>query len=138
MKKTIAYPAVLVCTLVLLISCSKNSKDSFSRSTSIGPTKTVNAKIAPGGTYTLSVANAGDVSINKQAAHYLVSQTGTDENGSLIYKYVPAAGFKGIDEVLLLHTIETLDYSGSGCNYGGSPGMSRISSSIVVKLTIED
>jgi hypothetical protein len=137
MKKTIAYPAVLFCALVLLLSCSKNSKDGFSRSTSIGPAKTVNAKVAPGGTYTLSVATSGDISINKQAAHYLVSQTGTDENGALIYKYVPAAGFKGVDEVLLTHTIETLDYSGSSGCYGGS-GMSRVSSSIVVKLTVED
>jgi hypothetical protein len=138
MKKTIAYPAVLVCTLVLLLSCSKSSKDNFSRSTSIGSNKVVNAKIAPGGTYTLTVGTSGDVSINKQAAHYLVSETGTGENGSLIYKYVPASGFKGLDEILLLHTIETLDYSSAGCNYGGSPSMSRVTSSIVVKLTIED
>lgn len=138
MKKTIAYPAVLLTALVLLLSCSKSSKDSFSRPASIGANKIVNAKIVPGGTYTLSVATSGNVSINKQAAHYLVSETTTGENGSLIYKYTPAAGFKGLDEVLLLHTIEALDYSSSGCNYGGSPGMSRVTSSIVVKLTIAD
>ncbi len=138
MKKTIAYPAVLLSALVLLLSCSKSSKDSFTRSTSIGSNKIVNAKIAPGATYTLSVGTSGDVSINKQAANYTVSEMTTGENGSLIYKYIPASGFKGLDEVLLLHTIETLDYSSGGCNYDGSPSMSRVTSSIVVKLTVED
>ena len=138
MKKTIAYPAVLFCALVLLLSCSKSSKDSFSRSTTATPDRIVNAKIGPGETYTLSVATTGSVNINKQAAHYLVSETGIDENGSLVYKYVPAPGFKGNDEVLLLHTIETEDYSNSSCNYGSSSRMNNISSSIVVKLTIAD
>ena len=136
MKKTIAYSAVLLCTLVLLLSCSKSSKDSFSRSPIAD--RTVNAKIASSQTYTLSVATSGNVNINKQAAHYLVSETGIGENGSLVYKYVPASGFKGNDEVILLHTIETIDYNNSSCNYGSSSRMNSVSSSIVVKIVVED
>lgn len=138
MKKTIAYSAVLFCTLVLLLSCSKSSKDSFSRSTAATPDRIVNAKIAFGQSYTLSVATSGNVNINKQAAHYLVSETGIDENGSLVYKYVPASGFKGNDEVILLHTIETTEYSNNSCNYGSSSRMNTISSSIVVKIVVGD
>lgn len=138
MKKTIAYSAVLFCTLVLLLSCSKSSKESFTRSTSTAPDRIVNAKVAPGQTYTLSVAAAGSVNINKQAAHYMVSETGISENGSLIYKYIPASGFKGNDEVILLHTIETMDYANSSCNYGSSSQMNLISSSVVVKIVVED
>ena len=136
-KKTIAYSAVLFSTLVLLLSCSKSSKDSFARSTTT-PDRIVNAKLAPGQTYTLSVATAGSVNINKQAAHYLVSETGMGENGSLIYRYIPASGFKGNDEVTLLHTIETMDYNNSSCNYGNSSQINRISSSVVVKIVVED
>lgn len=137
MKKTFAYPAVLLCSLVLLLSCSKNSKDSFSRSTPAA-TKVVDVKIAPGAAYSLNIAPSGNISITKQAAHYLISETGLAENGSLVYKYVPATGFKGTDEVSLLHTIETADYSYTGCNYGGGSSMNRIASSILVKLTIGD
>src|SRR5688500_8477119 len=101
MKKSIAYSAVLFSAIVLLLSCSKSSKDSFSRSTPTSPDRIINAKVAPGQTYTVSIANSGDVSIGRQATHYLVSETGIDEkNGSIIYKYLPASGFKGADEVL--------------------------------------
>ena len=138
MKKTIACHKVLFCSLlVLLLSCSKNSKDSFSRST-VAANKVIDVKVTSGGTYSLNIGPSGNVSITKQAAHYLISETGTGENGSLVYKYIPAAGFKGTDEVSLLHTIETVDYSSNGCNYGSSMQMNRVASSILVKLTVGD
>ena len=136
MKKTFTYSAVLFCTLALLLSCSKNAKDNFSRSTPVVPDRIVTAKIAPGQTYTLTIGNSGDVSINKQAAHFLISETGIDEkNGSIIYKYIPASGFTGIDEVLLSHKTESLISNSSNCNYGGD-NRGIHSSSIAIKFTV--
>ena len=138
MKKTITYSTVLFCILILLLSCSKNSKDNLSQSTPAMPDRIINAKVAPGQTYSLSVANSGDVSIYKQAAHYLVSETGIDEkNGSIIYKYSPASGFTGTDEVLLLHSTEILTSNNNGCNYGnGTDHISSQTTSIAVKITV--
>ena len=142
MKKTITFSAVLFSTLVLLLSCTKNAKDSFSRSEPAMPDRIINAKVAPGQTYTLTVANSGDVSIRKQAAHYLVSETGMDEkSGSLIYKYSPATGFTGIDEVLLSHKMEFTtsgsSIGSSSCNSNGDNRSVQVSS-IVIKLTVKD
>jgi len=136
MKKTIAYSAVLFFSLVLLLSCSKNSKDSLSPTTTT-PDRIVLAKVAPGQTYVLDVAIKGDLSIIRQAAHYSVSETGVAENGYLVYKYMPAAGFNGTDEVLLSHSTEIIDDNYNDCNYGGSR-MKNSSSTIVVKISVAD
>lgn len=119
MKKTIANSAVLFFSLVLLLSCSKNSKDSLSPTTT-NPDKVIHAKVAPGQTYRLDVASKGNLGIIRQAAHYSMSETGVAENGYLVYKYMPATGFTGTDEVLLSHGTEITDDNYNGCNYGGS------------------
>ena len=136
MKKTIAYSAVLFFSLALLLSCSKNSKDSLSPTTT-NPDRVVLAKVAPGQTYVLDVAIKGDLSIIRQAAHYSVSETGVAENGYLVYKYIPAAGFNGTDEVLLSHSTEAEDDISNGCNYGESR-INISSSTIAVKITVAD
>lgn len=136
MKKTIAYSAVLVFSLLLLLSCSKNSKDSLSPTTA-KPDRTITAKVAPGQTYVLDVAIKGNLGIISQAAHYRVSETGIDENGHLVYKYMPAVGFNGADEVLLSHSTEAEDDISNGCNYGESR-INISSSTIAVKITVAD
>lgn len=136
MKKTIAYSAVLFFSLVLLLSCSKNSKDSLSPTTR-NPDRVIHAKIAPGQTYLLDVANKGNLSIIRQAAHYSVSEAGVAENGYLVYKYMPATGFNGTDEVLLSHGTEITDDNYNGCNYGGSQ-IKNTSSTIAVKIIVAD
>ena len=135
MKTIFTYSVVLFCTLSLLLSCSKNAKDSFSRSTPAMPDRIINAKVAPGQTYTLSIANSGDVSISKQAANYLVSETAIDEKGSIIYRYIPASGFTGIDEVLLSHSPESSVSNNNSCNYSGD-NREIHSSSIAIKFTV--
>ena len=137
MKKTIAYSAVPFFSLALLLSCSKSLKDSFSPSTPASPDRIINAKVAPGQTYILNVANSGDVNISRQAAHYLVSETGINEIGAIVYKYSPASGFKGADEVLLTHRTEIAGSSYNGCNYG-SDNRSSHTSLIAVKITVAD
>ena len=136
MKLILTSSVVLFCTISLLLSCSKNAKDSFSRSTPAMPDQIIKAKVAPGQTYSLSIANSGDVSISKQAAHYLVSETAIDEkNGSIIYKYIPTSGFTGNDEVLLSHSPESSVNNNNSCNYGGD-NREIHSSSIAIKFTV--
>ena len=101
--------------------------------------KIINAKVSPGQTYVLEVVPGGNLSITKQAAHFSLSETGINENGNLIYKYIPVTGFQGNDEVFLLHKTEVVSdnyNNNSGCNYGGSH-MSSKSVSIVVNLTVQ-
>jgi hypothetical protein len=136
MKKTIAYSAVLFFSLLLLLSCSKNSKDSLSPTT-VKPDRLITAKVAQGQTYVLDVAIKGNLGIIRQAAHYSVSETGIAENGHLIYKYMPAAGFNGEDEVLLSHSTEAEDDISNGCNYGESR-INISSSTIAFKITVAD
>ena len=135
MKKTITYSVILLSSLVLLLSCSKNANDSFSRTPGM-PDRIIDAKIGPGQTYTLSIVNTDNVSISKQAAHFLISETAVDEiNGSFIYKYIPASGFTGIDEVLLTQRTEISTSSINSCNYGGD-SRSIHTSSIAIKFTV--
>jgi maltose-binding protein MalE len=136
MKKIIAIGAVVVCSLMLLSSCTKNSKDDLRPNTSLSPDKIISAKVSSGQTLTIPIDNAGELSIVRQAINHKISQTGIDpKNNSLIYSYAPADGFTGADEVLLAHKTTT-GYSGS-CNYGDAANMnsSRIAY-ITIKITV--
>ncbi|MGK2861694.1 MAG: hypothetical protein ACSLE0_07150 [Chitinophagaceae bacterium] len=135
MKKTSALSAVFFGAFILLLSCSKNAKDSFSRPDSAVPDRIINASIVQGQSYILTISTSGEATISKQASHFLVSETGIDEkNGALIYKYIPAAGFIGTDEVSLSHRTEIYK-SGNGCNYGGD-SRSSYASSIAIKINV--
>ncbi len=137
MKKIFTYSAISFFSLVVLLSCSKNVKESLAEPASLNPDKVINAKVAPGETYVLNIANTGGVNIYKQASYYSLSQTGTNENGILIYQYIPAKGFTGADKVLLLHSSETnVSANYNGCNYN-SNDMSSRTTLIAVNLTVQ-
>src|SRR5436190_24365480 len=107
MKKLIAPLAVLILSLLVFQSCSKNSSKDFGPPANIKPDRIITANVTPGQTYTVTIDNYGELSINRQASNFKISQTGIDpKTGSLIYRYLPADGFKGSDEVLLLHETE--------------------------------
>jgi hypothetical protein len=137
MKKAIACSAILFCTFVLFPSCTKSSKDDFSQPTA-NPDKVINAKVAPGETYILSVASTGNVSIYQQASHYQLSQTGFDEKmAAPVYKYIPASGFTGADKVILVHTIDaSTPGSSNGCN-NGEDHESGKTTFIAVNITVQ-
>ncbi len=122
MKKIIAFGAVAFSTLVVLSSCSKSSSDSFADSSRLNPSRIIEARVTPGQMQTVTIDNFGELSIARQASHFKISQTGINaQNGSLIYKYEPADGFAGSDEVLLAHKIPMVYGSmGSSCNSGDS------------------
>ena len=140
MKKLIAIPAVVFCTLVLLSSCTKSSSDSFNQNTTPVPERIITAKVSPGQTEVFSFDNFGELNIIRQASHFKISQTSVDpKNNSLLYSYSPADGFTGTDEVLLAHKKQTGYSSNSSCNYGDSQGMSSTRTSyIAVKITVDD
>ncbi len=135
MKKTLSLTAVIFFAISLLVSCSKSTKDNFTPSTSRTADRVINATVAPGQTYILTISTSGEANISKQASHFLVSETGVDEkNGALIYKYLPATGFTGTDEVVLTHRTDIYK-SGSDCNYGGDSRSSH-ASSISIKFNV--
>ena len=67
MKKVFTYSAISFFSLVVLLSCSKNAKESLAEPASLNPDRVINAYVAPGETYVLNIANTGGVSIYKQA-----------------------------------------------------------------------
>ena len=137
MKKVFTYSAISFFSLVVLLSCSKNAKESLAEPASLNPDRVINAYVAPGETYVLNIANTGGVSVYKQASYFSLSQTGTNENGALIYQYISAKGFTGADKVLLLHSSETnLSTSNNGCNYNNNEMSSR-TTLIAVNLTVQ-
>jgi hypothetical protein len=137
MKKIITTSVVLLsCTLVLLQSCTKSSQGDFNASGSVLTDQVIKATVAPGQSYVLSFGYSGSVSITSQASHYQISETGADDkDGSLIYKYIPAVDYLGVDEVLLTYKTETSSGSNSGCSNGSNNNTSK-STSIKVKINV--
>ena len=138
MKNIIASCAVAFSTLVFLTSCTKDSSDSFDDISRVGPDRVIEARVAPGQTQTVTIDNNGELRIARQASHFKISQTGVDaRNSSLIYKYEPAEGFTGVDEVLLAHKIPVIYGSMNGsCNTGSSSTTGTHTSYIAVKITV--
>ena len=115
MRKLFYFSAILLCILSFQ-SCSKESANEMVQSTP--PANIINATVALNKTYQLTF-NSGEVNISKQASHFKVSQVepGT-ENGSIVYKYAPAADYIGADEVVLSITKAATTENG-GCNTNG-------------------
>jgi len=138
MKKLFLFPAILLGILVVFQSCSKRS--ATEAMAPVNP-NVVNATIALNGSYQLPIDNSVTISISKQAAHFQVSQTGTDsKTGAPVYKYVPAVDYVGGDEVILSNT-KTSFVTGSGCSNNhtsssGEPGTTTITTFTTIKINV--
>jgi hypothetical protein len=133
MKNTVAFSATLLCFLLIVQSCSKKSQDSIPSLAQ--PDQLITATVNSGETYTLIVGNSGTLNISRQALHFQVSATSTD-NGSVLYKYTPETGYFGSDEVALMYSPTAAPpEQDSGCPSHGT-GMST-SSTIIVKFTVD-
>jgi hypothetical protein len=133
MKITPACSAVLFCFLLMVQSCNKKSGDNFKASAQ--PDMVVNAGVAAGEAYIFIAGSSGTLSVTRQASHYQVSETGIDnDNGSVIYKYKPAVGYTGSDEVLLAYVIAV----GSNGTCPANPNSTGNTSTrmIVLKLNV--
>jgi hypothetical protein len=62
----------------------------------------INATVKSNGVYQLTLDKQQNAIITRQASHFQLSQVGMDsKTGLLLYKYQPAEGYIGSDEVLL-------------------------------------
>ena len=139
MKKPIAPATVLILSLIVVQSCTKNSSKDRAENIPARPDRIIEAKVSPGQMYTVTIDNMGELSINSQAAHFKISQTQTDpQTGSLFYSYSSADGFKGTDEVVLEHKTEYIYSSNSSCGYGSNSAIGSRTSYIAVKITVAD
>jgi hypothetical protein len=136
MKRTLLFSAILFCLSVLLQSCTKQAQDTFTAP--VQPAQVITATIAPGQTYIYNAGLTGTMNISRQAMHYLISEATVDsKNGALIYTYVPAVGYKGTDEVTLVHSTTTSSYNYSGCQ-GSHNGPMTTNNVIIIKMNIGD
>ncbi|MEP7377169.1 MAG: hypothetical protein ABI675_27455 [Chitinophagaceae bacterium] len=141
MKKLIALLAVLILSLVVFQSCTKNSSKDFPPPVASGatPDRIIMAKVTPGQAFTVSIDNAGELNISRQASNFKISQTGIDpKTGSLTYSYLSSDGFKGTDEVILAHKTEYIYSSNSSCGFGSNSAIGSRTSYIAVRLTVAD
>lgn len=139
MKKLIAPVAVLILSLIIFQSCTKNSSKDLAQTIPARPDKIIEAKVSPGQIYTVTIDNMGELNISSQAAHFKISQTQTDpQSGSLSYSYSPVDGFKGTDEVILEHKTEYIYSSNSSCGYGSNSAIGSRTSYIAVKITVAE
>ena len=135
MRKLFYFSAILLCILSFQ-SRSKESANEMVQATP--PANIINATVALNKTYQLTF-NSGEVNISKQASHFKVSQVepGT-ENGSIAYKYAPAADYIGTDEVVLSITKAFTTENGR-CNtngYSDSRSTSYSTSYTTIKINI--
>lgn len=137
MKKTFASSVVLFSILVLSQSCTKQSQGELRIASSQTSNQTIQAKISAGHTYTLNLGASGNISITRQASHFQLSEMAIDKNdGSLNYKYLPAANYTGADEVSLTRTTSVTSGS-NGCS-NGSQNNSSTSTIITIKINVTD
>ena len=134
MRKTVVYLAALICLLLLVQSCKKNSQDSFpARAQTAQANQYVNASVPSGQTFTFVASSSGTLTVAQQASHYQVSETATSDNGSALYSYNSAPGYIGADEVTLAFTSGTTkSENNSGCpNHTDGP-----TCTIVINLNV--
>ena len=121
MGKLFTLGVSVACAMVVF-SCSKEADtvDAAPQSESLsGPT--LNITVNSGEIYTVSFPKESELNIHKQASHFRESATViNNETGQFIYKYAPAEGFAGNDEVIL-GSVQKVDSYRSGC-YMGSYG----------------
>jgi hypothetical protein len=131
----------LILSLVVFQSCTKSSSKDFPSpaASAATPDRIIMAKVNPGQTYTVSIDNTGELSINRQALNFKISQTGIDlKTGALTYSYLPSDGFKGTDEVMLAHKTEFIYSSNSSCGFGSNSAIGSRTSYIAVRITVAD
>jgi hypothetical protein len=137
MKKLIAPAAVLIFSLIVFQSCTKNSSNDLAENIPARPDRIIEAKVSSGEIYSVTIDNMGELNINRQADHFKISQTTTNPaTGSLVYNYSPVDGFTGTDEVVLEHKTEYIYSSNSSCGYGSNSAIGSRTHYISIKITV--
>ena len=137
MRKIFILPMLLLVLMVSFLSCKKESIDVLSPA---GTGETISVQLTPSQSYVLNQPDASNLSISRQASHFFVSEAVANiETGGFSYKYIPVAGYTGTDEISLLSSATTTNYShsseGVGCGSGSSE--SKTSSRLItLKISI--
>ena len=131
MRKTIAGLGAFGILLISIASCNKKQEDKISAP--LQANQFINATVSSGQTFVFNAGTSGTLSVNRQASHYQVSET-TTNNGLIIYNYNSVAGFTGADEVALSYTVAASNSSaGSSCTANHNEATTTI---IVIKLNV--
>lgn len=124
-------------SLFVFVSCKKDIGIDNSPST---PDETINVRIAANQSYSLDLGNTINVSITRQASHFLLSETLiNNETGNRIYNYIPSDGFAGNDEVVLLAapaSTNSVSENNSGCPSRNESAPSTSIKYISLKITV--
>jgi len=123
MRKIHFLPMLLLVLMVSFLSCKKESINTLSSSPA-NTGETIAVKITPNQSYIFNQPDASNLSINRQASHFSVSEAvANTETGGFSYRYVPAADYTGVDEISLISSKTITNYSSSGesgCGSGSS------------------
>ena len=133
MKKTFIYSAIF-CFLILIQSCKKESPVEQQVVNQV-----INATVGAGQTYSFSPASSGTLSVSQQALHYNISEVqAAKDNGNVSsYKYTPAAGYTGADEVALTLMNTYITSSSGGCNGGNQNNYSSTTKTLyIIKINV--
>ncbi len=137
MRKLYLLPMLLLVLMVSFLSCKKESVSNLSPADT---GQTISVTINSNQSYVLDQPDASNLNISRQAAHFSVSESvANTETGGFSYRYIPAVGYTGADEISLLSTVTTNNYSHSsesgGCGSGN--GETKISSRLLtLKITV--
>lgn len=133
MRKIISLPVLVLGTMLLSLSCMKE-RGPGDRSITV-PDEIVQVKISPDQSYQMDLIADAEVSIAKQASHFLISETRVHlEKGSPLYFYQPKSGFTGNDEVKLM-SVSKISANNNG--YGGcNNGEKTITKYTIIKITV--
>lgn len=133
MSTKFTLPAMVLGMALFCLSCSKTSQQEMVLRPSAPATNVVNAAVLPDGLYELPVSSE-NVKIYKQAEHFELSVVGVDaKNGMIKYRYSPAKGFTGTDEVTLSET-KTYTSVREGCSYDGDVAASAHTSTTYTRI----
>lgn len=105
-----------------LVSCSKSDQMvATSNASQVNMTKVIDAAVVGGVEYQLPVSSS-NMKVYKQASYFEVSSVGVDaKTGITVYRYLPAKGFTGTDEVTLSDSKTSLNNDNvSGCRHNSS------------------
>ena len=143
MRKPVLLPLMLALLTLATISCKKQNEAAVKNDILSG--QTIAAKILPDQSYVLNFQEAGTVIVARQAAHFAVSETAAAEAGSNpAYIYIPAKGFRGMDEVVLQFSKAAsaiTTQASSAAAHVGCPGSSSNTFTSVyttIKITVAD
>lgn len=96
------FLAILCTAAIWFTACTKNSQTASSASAPRQLYEQVNVSIPANSVYEYVLKDFTAATISSQAKHYIESFAGIQETtGQLRYKYVPAPGYKGVDDVVL-------------------------------------